>query len=50
MQKNEQEHSQLVQQLEEKHNKDLEDNRAMLEQKIPLAFKPSSELLNMKKI
>ncbi len=45
-----QEHNILIQQLEEKQNKELEENRALLEQKIPLAFKPSSELLNQKRI
>jgi hypothetical protein len=28
----------------------LEENRAVLEQRVPVAFKASSELLNLKKI
>ena len=40
----------MIQQLQEKHNKDLEENRSELEQKISTVFKPSSELLNCKQI
>jgi len=36
--------------LEERHLKELEENRQVLEQRIPLNFKASSELLNLKKI
>ena len=39
-----------MQQLEEKHQKELEENRQQLEVKIPMVFKASSELLNLKKI
>ena len=39
-----------MQLLQEKHNKELEDNRALLEEKIPTIFKASTELLNSKKI
>lgn len=39
-----------IQELEAKHNTDLEENRAILEQKIPQVYKQSSELLNLKKI
>ena len=40
----------VMQQLEERHQKELEENRQVLEQRIPVVFKPSSELLNLKKI
>jgi len=36
--------------LEEKHVRELEENRANLEKKLPLDFKHSAELLNLKKI
>lgn len=49
-QQKEQEGMLAIQQLEERHNKELEENRAVLEQKIPMNFKPSSELLNLKRI
>lgn len=49
-QQKEQEGMIAIQQLEERHNKELEENRAILEQKIPMAYKPSSELLNLKRI
>lgn len=49
-QQKEQEGMLAIQQLEERHNKELEENRAVLEQKIPMVFKPSSELLNLKRI
>lgn len=39
-----------IQELEEKHNRELEENRAILEQKIPQVYKQSSELLNLKRI
>ena len=39
-----------IQEMEAKHNTDLEENRAILEQKIPQVYKQSSELLNLKKI
>lgn len=50
MQEKDQEHGMILQQLEERQNKELEENRAILEQKLPQNFKPSSELLNLKKI
>jgi hypothetical protein len=34
--------------LEDKHIKELEENRAMLEQKLPMTFKLSAELLNIR--
>lgn len=37
-------------QLEDKHTKDLEENRQMQEEKLPLEFKFSSELLNLRQI
>ena len=46
----EQEHMQLIQQLDERHQKELEDNRNELDQRVPVNFKHSSELLNLKKI
>jgi len=45
----EQDH-QAVRALEEKHVRELEENRQILEQKIPLTFKVSAELLNLKQI
>lgn len=50
MQTKDQEHQIVIQQLEERHTKELEENRAVLEQKVPVVFKPSSEMLNLKKI
>lgn len=50
LQQKEEEHNHAIQQLEERHNKELEENRGVLEQKIPMVFKASSELLNLKKI
>lgn len=44
----EQENMILVNQLEQKHARELEDNRISLEQKLTTAFKCSPELLNMK--
>ena len=46
----EQQDQQAIQALEEKHIKELEENRAALEQSLPLNFKLSAELLNMQKI
>jgi hypothetical protein len=40
----------MVKAMEEKHVRELEDNRAKLEQVIPTLPKASAELLNMKKI
>jgi len=39
-----------VKALEEKHVRRLEENRAELEQTLPLTFKYSAELLNLHKI
>ncbi|CDW84238.1 UNKNOWN [Stylonychia lemnae] len=50
MQQKEQEHNIALQQLEENQQKELEMNRANLEQKISQVFKASSELLNLRKI
>lgn len=36
--------------LEEKHVRELEENRQLLEQKLPLTFKQSAELLNLRTI
>lgn len=36
--------------LEDRHVKELEQNRQELENKLPMTFKHSAELLNMKKI
>jgi len=46
----EQQDQEAVAALEEKHVRELEENRQNLEQKLPLTFKHSAELLNMKKI
>ena len=40
----------LIKALEEKHLQDLEEKSKDLEKEIPDIFKPSSELLNLKKI
>ena len=50
LQAKDQENQAILQQLDERHLKDLEENRQVLEQRIPLNFKASSELLNLKKI
>lgn len=50
LQQKEQEFTMTIQGLEERHNKELEENRAVLEQKVPMVFKASSEMLNLKKI
>lgn len=39
-----------IQELEAKHTKELEENRFKLEQQLPLDFKRSVELLNLRKI
>ena len=36
--------------LEERHVHELEENRSNLEQKLPMTFKFSAELLNLRKI
>ena len=41
---------QAIRALEERHIRDLEENRQMLEQKHPLTIKLSAELLNLKTI
>jgi hypothetical protein len=41
---------QAIRALEERHIRDLEENRQMLEQRLPLTFKLSAELLNLKTI
>lgn len=46
----EQQDSEAIRKLEERHIHDLEENRQMLEQKLPLTFKLSAELLNLKQI
>jgi hypothetical protein len=40
----------MVKALEEKHVRELEENRSKLEQSLPTIPKASAELLNMKKI
>ena len=40
----------MIKGLEEKHVRELEENRAKLEQGLPTIPKDSAELLNMKKI
>lgn len=45
---NEQQDHQAIRALEDKHIRDLEENRQLLEQKLPLTFKQSAELLNLK--
>lgn len=44
----EQQDQQAIRALEERHIKELEENRQNLEQKLPLTFKLSAELLNLK--
>ena len=39
---------QLLKATEDKHVRELEDNRAELEKKLPMTIKPSPELLNMR--
>lgn len=46
----EQEDQNAVAGMEKKHVEELEANRANLEQKLPLTFKYSAELLNLQKI
>lgn len=41
---------QLLKATEDKHVRELEDNRAELEKKLPMTIKPSPELLNMRQI
>jgi len=46
----EQQDQQAIRALEDRHIRELEENRQMLEQKLPLTFKQSAELLNLKQI
>ena len=50
MAKTQQDNSEQIRQLEDKHIKELEENRAKMEVSIPTIPKQSSELLNLKKI
>ena len=50
MQATQEEHDQLLRALEEQHVKELEENRANLENNLPTIPKASAELLNNKKI
>jgi len=50
MQKTQEEHEQLIVQMEKKHVSELEENRAKLEQTLPTQPKASAELLNNRKI
>lgn len=40
----------MIRQLEERHIKQLEENRQQLEQSLPLIIKQSAELLNLRQI
>lgn len=44
------EDAQALAELEERHTKELEQNRAELEDRLPLTFKFSAELLNKQRI
>lgn len=44
------EHEQFINDLEIKHTKELEENRVKLETELPTLPKPSSEVLNLKKM
>ena len=44
------EHQQMMKGLEDKHVRELEENRQRLEQSLPMVPKASAELLNLKKI
>lgn len=46
----EQQDQQAIRALEERHIRELEENRQALEQKLPLTFKLSAESLNLKQI
>jgi hypothetical protein len=46
----EQQDQQAVGALEDKHVRELEENRQILEQTIPTTYKHSAELLNLQKI
>jgi len=50
MRKTQEEHEQIIHAQEEKHVRELEDNRAKLDQSLPTVPKNSAELLNSKKI
>lgn len=50
MSKTAEEHDQMIKILEEKHIRELEENRAKLDQTLPGQPKASAELLNNKKI
>lgn len=50
MQKTQEEHEQMIKALEEKHVRELEDNRSKLENTLPTQPKCSAELLNNKAI
>ncbi len=50
MEKTVQEHEELVQGLEERHVKQLEENRHVLEEKLSMVPKASAELLNFRRI
>lgn len=50
MAKSQEEHQQVYKNLEDKHVRELEENRQRLEQTLPMVPKASAELLNLKKI
>lgn len=50
MKKAQEEGEMMIRGLEEKHVRELEENRSKLEQQLPTIPKASAELLNMKKI
>lgn len=50
MQKTQDDHQQQLRGFEERHVRELEENRQKLEQELPMMPKASAELLNLKKI
>ena len=50
MQKTQEDHEQMIINIEKKHISELEENRARLDQSLPQQPKASAELLNNKKI
>lgn len=50
MSKTQDEHQQMMRNLEDKHVRELEENRQRLDQTLPTVPKASAELLNLKKI
>lgn len=50
MAKTQEENQAMANQLEDRHVKELEENRQRLDQTLPMVPKASAELLNLKKI